>query len=405
MSTLPPLSPEQLVKPRHFEMRVGLVFAAVFVPYGIHLPYFPLWLNSAGFTPEQIAVILSAPLFLRILAAPLVSALADRAPDRVPVLIAFALFASLVSCGYFLDAGYGLVLAVSLALALVWAPQSPLADSIAQSGVRRFGSDYAGMRVWGSIAFLFANVAGGWVLARTGAGAVPWMLLAALATAIAAAAAAPRLGRPRKPAPIPTEALPQAASILANPYFLVFVAASSLSQASHALLYGFGSIYWRSIGIGETAVGLLWAFAVVCEVVLFAVFRRFFGGVNSSAVLILGAGVAALRWALFPLIEPAGLGLPGFFAMQATHAFSFSLVFLGLQKMLSETVPEERIGAAQGMVFFITGALMAALTLLSGSLYNAYGVAAFFGMACVCLIALALGAVSLVLAPKSGRGR
>jgi PPP family 3-phenylpropionic acid transporter len=391
---LPPLSPEQLIKPRYFEARIGLLYAAVFIPNGIHLPYFPLWLEDSGFRPEQIAVVLSAPLFVRIAAGPTVSALADRAPDRVPVMTAIAALTAAVACGYFLTPSYALVLAVSLVLAVVWAPHSPVADSIAQSGVRRYASDYAKMRVWGSISFLLTNIAAGWILTRTGAGAVPWLLLAGLLAVVGAAAVAPRLGRPRQRALSPAEALPKAAAALAGAYFLVFVAAASIAQSSHALLYSFGSIYWRSVGIGETAVGFLWAFSVVMEVLMFGLFRRLFGTLRSPLVLAIGSGIAALRWAAYPLVEPAGLGLPGFFAVQALHAFSFSLVFLGMQKMIGETVPEERMGAAQGIAFFITGAMMAALTLLSGPLYKAFGAGAFYAMSAVSATALAFAVVS-----------
>ena len=51
--SLPPLSPEQLVKPQRFELRLSLIFAAIFVPIGIHLPYFPLWLEDNGFDASR----------------------------------------------------------------------------------------------------------------------------------------------------------------------------------------------------------------------------------------------------------------------------------------------------------------------------------------------------------------
>ena len=86
--SLPPLLPEQLVKPRHFELRIALIFAALFIPLGVHLPYFPLWLEANGFDAEQIAIILSAPMFLRVVTTPFITGMADRAKDRANVLIA-----------------------------------------------------------------------------------------------------------------------------------------------------------------------------------------------------------------------------------------------------------------------------------------------------------------------------
>ena len=156
--SLPPLSPEQLVKPRHFELRMSLIFFTLFLSLGIHLPYFPLWLQAEGFHAEQIAVILAAPMFLRVLTTPLLTALADRAKDRANVYIVLVAATMVISAGYFLTPTYATVLAVSLALTIVWTPHSPIADSLALSGVRRFGSNYTAMRKWGSISYLLSLI-------------------------------------------------------------------------------------------------------------------------------------------------------------------------------------------------------------------------------------------------------
>ncbi|TIW68003.1 MAG: MFS transporter, partial [Mesorhizobium sp.] len=99
--SLPPLSPEQLIKPRHFELRMSLIFATLFVSLGTHLPYFPLWLQAKGFHAGQIAVILAAPMFLRVVTTPLLTALADRARDRAHVYIALVAVSMVLSAGYF----------------------------------------------------------------------------------------------------------------------------------------------------------------------------------------------------------------------------------------------------------------------------------------------------------------
>jgi PPP family 3-phenylpropionic acid transporter len=402
---LPPLSPEQQVKPRHFELRMALLFATVFMPNGFYLPYFPLWLRESGFGPEEIGVLLALPMFVRVVTGPTISALADRAPDRVPVLMLLALCSAAAASGYFLPPIYALVLTISLVFSFFWGPQSPLADSLALSGVRRYGSEYPKMRVWGSVSFLTANVVGGWIINRTGSGAFPWLLVAALLSIFFMCLVAPRLGRPRRPALDPAEVLPRAAPVFRNPYFVLFLLASALVQASHAQLYTFGTIYWESIGIGGTAIGFLWAFSVTAEVVMFTVFRRLFGRIPSSVVLAGGAVMAIVRWTLFPLVDPLGLGLGGFFLAQGLHAFSFSAVFLATQKMLAETVPEERIGAAQGAAYFANNILLATLTLAAGPLYRAFGPQSFATMAGVAAVAVILALTCVKLAPERRRGR
>ena len=153
--SLPPLQPEQLVKPRYFELRISLIFAAMFFPLGVHLPYFPLWLEAKGFDAEQIGIILAAPMFLRVVTTPIITAHGGprkrpgQCPDRA-CRPPRSCCRSAISC----RPTYAVVLFVSLALTVFWTPHSPLADSLALSGVRRFGSSYPSMRIWGSLAFL-----------------------------------------------------------------------------------------------------------------------------------------------------------------------------------------------------------------------------------------------------------
>ena len=182
----------------------------------------------------------------------------------------------------------------------------------------------------------------------------------------------------------------EAAPKLLSRYFLFFVAGAGVINASHGLLFGFVSIYWKGIGISDTTIGLLWTWAVVSEVGIFLVFNRVFGSASASAVLAMAGAAAILRWIAYPLIEPLGLGVPGFFGVQTLHALSTGLLLIGLQKMIGETVAEERTGAAQGVAFFSTGFFMAAVTLLSGPLYERLGVDGFYAMAAIALAGLGL---------------
>ena len=399
--SLPPLTPGQQIKPRRFELRISLLFAALFIPAGVHLPYFPLWLKDAGFDAAAIAVILSAPMFLRVVTTPFITAFADRAPDRAYVLIAIVAASLLFSFGYFASSTYGWVLGVSLILAVVWTPHAPLTDSLALSGVRRFGADYSRMRIWGSAAFLIANLAGGAVLSVLGVNALPVLITMGFALTLAAAIGAPRLGRPRLPSPLSAAEFQDRAPSLLTPAFVWFVAGAGIITASHGFNYGFSSIYWASLGIAESTIGLLWACGVLAEVGVFFVFTRIFGRVSPTRVLMMAGAGAVLRWTLFPFVWSAGLGVPGFFVVQSLHAISTGLVLLGVQKMIAETVPDHRFGAAQGMAFFANGFAMAAVTLASGSLYENFGVDAYFVMSVVAAAGLLCLAAGVYSSPKS----
>lgn len=376
------------------------MFAALFIPMGVHLPYFPLWLESLGLDAEEIAVVLSAPLFVRVFCTPLITAFADRVNDRAHVLIATTVAAFVLSLGYLVTSSFTGVLLISLLLVIVWAPHSPLTDSLALSGVRRFGSSYANMRIWGSAAFLAANFVGGFVVSAATESSVPLMIAAGLALAVAASLAVPRLGRPRLASPLSVSALQEAGPSLVRPYFLLCVAGAGIISGSHGFMYGFASIYWRALGLDEGVIGLLWTAAVVAEVGMFMAFNRLLGTASSSLVLGI-AGIGALvRWLAYPLVWPSGMGVAGFFLVQALHAVSTGLVLLGVQKLIADTVGEEKTGAAQGIAFFANGLSMALVTLASGALYQSMGADGFYVMAVVAIVGIALIAGSWMLAPE-----
>src|SRR5690606_17391051 len=137
--------------------------------------------------------ILSLPIFARVITTPFFTALADRARDRAHVLIGLVAMSLALACGLLLLDGWIAVLVISILLVVAWTPHGPLTDSLALSGVRRFGSNYAHMRIWGSIAFLTANFLGGLIIARAGAEIVPLLIVGTLCLTLVAAAAAPRL--------------------------------------------------------------------------------------------------------------------------------------------------------------------------------------------------------------------
>ncbi len=258
------------------------------------------------------------------------------------------------------------------------------------------------MRIWGSVVFFCANFLGGVIIAHTSENIVPVMIFVGLAVGLAASFLAPRLGRPRRASPLSAADLPEAAPSLMRPYFLYFVSSAGVTVASHAFLYAFVSIYWKSLGISDSTIGILWAFSVMAEVGIFMVFTRLFGSVPATTTLIIASIAAMVRWIAFPLIWPNGAGVFGFFIVQALHAVSTGLILLSLQKMIAETATEAQTGAAQGINYFASGFGLGIMTLLSGPLYEATEEHGFYVMAVIALGGLALAIMARRSAPQRG---
>lgn len=397
--TLSPPSEPLPAKPAYFDQRMSVLYGVAFLAMGIHIPFFPVWLGHVGFGAESIGILLAVPMIVRIIFVPVITSLGDKARDRADVLAFCAAAAFFASLGYFLSPTYSLVMGVSVAVAAFWTPHVPLVDSIAQSGVRRFGTDYTKVRIWGSISFVVINLAAGVIIGAAGAGAIPFLFAAALGLMLLATIIVPRLGRPRVSSPLAGSLFKSGSGLWSGP-FLLLAGGCGLIVGSHGFLYAFGSIYWLSLGIDDATVGILWAWGVVAEVALFAVFTRSLGWMKCKQVIVLGGVLAVLRWVLFPLVGPAGGGLPGIFFLQTLHAFSTGLMLIGIQKVIAELTTEEQAGAAQGLAYLFNGSAMALATLGAGFLYERFGSGGFFAMA----VLAGIGTLLAVLAQPHRAG-
>jgi PPP family 3-phenylpropionic acid transporter len=85
---------------------------------------------------------------------------------------------------------------------------------------------------------------------------------------------------------------------LLRPEVFAFLLACLLMQISHGPYYTFYSIYLQGYGYSKTLIGLLWAFAVLCEIGVFLVMQRLLARVALRAVLIASFFLAAVRWLL-----------------------------------------------------------------------------------------------------------
>lgn len=226
--------PPALNYTRHrFEMRMALAFALLFLMPGVQIPYLPVWLAGHGFDSSAIAVILSAPMFLRLATTPAIMAAADRQSDRAKMFTMLTAASTVLSLGYFLSPTYAVVLVVSLLLAIPLTPQPALADSIALTGVRRLGCSYTRMRTWGSISYLVGNLAGGIILGWCGFGAVPIMMTLGLVALLVGSFWIPRVGPPRRAAPTPGEVIENSWKFSRR--FLLATTGAGLIAGSHFL--------------------------------------------------------------------------------------------------------------------------------------------------------------------------
>lgn len=397
--TMPPGPAPTTGAPPFFAVRMALVFSAPMMVNGIALPFFPLWLETLSISDFQIGIVLAVPLFVRVFTAPPAGAFADRLNDRATVLFWSGLLSLATALALFSAETFWPILLLYSLQGIVYAPYMPIADAVALSGVRRWNVDYGRVRLWGSLAFIVATMAGGWLSERHGGAVVLPALTVCFVLTVLAALIAPRIGRPRRPSPIATLAVSPARTLRQRDVQLMLIGVA-LVGASHAMLYAFSAIHWQKQGFTGTEIGLLWSAGVFAEVLLFAFAARLCRRFDLWSMMIFGSGAAVARWLLFP----AEMGFAGYFALQCLHAFTFAVLHVSVQARLVERVAEEEEGAAQGLYFFYTGIFLAAVTFASGYIYAWYGVDGFYLMSLVAVAGLAcVVAGRLAAPPRSGR--
>lgn len=366
---------------RNFAPRLAAFYAAFFVLSGIQLPYLPLWLAAKGVNPREIGLILAIPTLARVLAVPGVARLSDRQGDlrRTLVVLSFAAAISYGALGF--AGGFATILAGMLLVSLTSTPIVSVTDAYALQGLS--ARAYGPVRVWGSVAFVAANIGAGLLLTRMAAENVIWLIVAA-ASAIALTSTLlvplPRPASAGGAVPIRVSAL------LRQPAFLAVVLGAALIQGSHALYYSFSAIQWTTAGLGGLTIGLLWATGVAAEIVLFAFAGRLPPSFGPMRLLLAGAAGAVLRW-IAMTFDPIGWPL---FALQTLHGLSFGATYLGTVTFLSRSAPPELAATAQGIYGTTGGVALAMLMMLSGWLYEPYGAGAYVAMVVAAACGLAI---------------
>jgi MFS transporter, PPP family, 3-phenylpropionic acid transporter len=169
-------------------------------------------------------------------------------------------------------------------------------------------------------------------------------------------------------------------------------------QASHQVYYGFGTLYWRSLGFSDAVIGALWAEGVVAEIVLFWLGSRLLARLGPLGLMIAGGAAGIVRWGLMGLVP----GLWPAFALQLLHALTFGATHLGVMNHLSRTVPPGASASAQALYSGASSGIGSGLVMLgAGALYAAFGGRAYLFMTLLSAIGV-LGALRLA---KSGPQR
>ena len=245
-------------------IRLSCFYAAFFVFAGVHMPFWPIWLDGKGIDAPGIALIIASGICVKVVANPLVAHVADRSGARRSIMLALVAGAILSFIAFFYVDGFAAILLFNVVFLALWAPTMPLGESLTLLAARTGGFDYGRVRLWGSLSFIVAAAGAGAFLAGRPGDTILYLLLPAAILVLVAIANLPDTRAPATAGRIAV------LDLIDNRPFLMMLAACMLAQASHATYYAFATLHWQAAGHSETVIGLLWAEGVVAEIILFA---------------------------------------------------------------------------------------------------------------------------------------
>jgi MFS transporter, PPP family, 3-phenylpropionic acid transporter len=354
---------------------------------GAHMPFFPSWMDSKGLDATDIGLVIALMGIIRVITGPIISFAADAAERQRATIIVLTGGALLSYAAYFWANDFIWILAWSLTTSACWSAISPLFESTTLRSAQAEGFEYGRVRLWGTAAFVVANVMSGQLVQAYGIDVfLPFITTAGLITFIAAFGV-PQLAPIAAQKPRRREQAHAAWALAAHPVFLLFIGAAAFAQSQHGFYYGFATLDWKSQGFSAAVAGALWAIGPVAEIVLFwygaTVTRRM-----SPALLLAIAGASgAIKWTVMAFQPPLWVLFP----LQILHAGTFACAHLGAMQFILRAVPANLAATGQAVYASVTyGVVMAGAQYLSGQLFHAYGAWGYLAMS-------AFGAMSLVL--------
>jgi PPP family 3-phenylpropionic acid transporter len=277
-----------------------------------------------------------------------------------------------------------------------------LLESVSVRLSERYGFNYGRVRLWASSAFVAANILGGACVWLYGMGTVVIWLAASSALCVVTT-----LSLPAPPPDHPhgdlsvrlRETFGETRELLRSGVFLIFLAAASFDQASHAFYYGYGGLHWRALGYSGLLIGILWPLGVFAEIALFSQSLRVLRLIGPTRLLLYGGLGCAVRWTILAFDPP----LPVVVFAQFLHGATFALAHLGAMYFILRAVPPRLAATAQSLYFVCSaGILMGVATFASGHIYAAHGGRAYLLMSAMGVAAMGL---ALLLARRWHGGR
>ncbi len=349
---------------------------------GVFSPYWGPYLRSLGIPMAMIGLMISLPQINRVYAPAVWGWCADHFGHRRAILrlAGVGSFAGFVVLLFTQDMRW--MFAAIFVASFFWSAALPQVEATTMAILKGDSGGYSRLRIWGSVGFMLATLAGGYLIDRRGVGVLPQLVVAIMAGVATLVWWVPDVSPSRR-----TASESGIGAILRRSDVRALLVGCLLIGAAHGLLLSFYSIHLDEHGIAKSAMGWLWSLGVLAEIALFWCMPQLSGRFRLRSLYLFAMACAVVRYLM---IGWGTASLAVLLLAQTMHAFSF-----GLHHAVSIAYIHRHFGEAhqtQGQALYIvfTFGIGGSLgTLLAGLFWSRLGGSWMFTLASlVSLLAL-----------------
>ncbi len=261
---------------------------------GALVPYWGLYLKDQGYNALQIGELIAIISLTKIVSPMLWSWMSDRLGQTMRI-VRYSSFISLIFFAFvFVSNSYWSMAWTILAFSFFWNATLPQFEA---NTVDYLGTDnvkqYSRMRIWGSLGFILMVSLIGYLSDQFSIQLLPIFIVILFALLWLVSLKVNDAKVLKK-----VQSSKGFWAIVKQKQVLIIMAIILLIQISHGVYYSFFSIYLAEHGYNDTVIGLLWGFAVMCEVFVFLVLHKFVDKIGMHALLGISLVLTSIRWVL-----------------------------------------------------------------------------------------------------------
>jgi len=347
------------------------------------MPYLAIYFASRGLSGLEIGMLTSLLPLVTMLGAPFWTEIADATGRHRTVLVAVITVVVAAAFGLSLASHIVPLALLTALLAFHLAPSMPLLDHAVLEALGDRAHAYGRQRVWGTLGWVAAAPAAGWLTSTYGLpwafylflAIMPWVALVATRVPYVASTGTRRFGG-------------GLSLVLRDARWIPFLVTGFAGGVGLALASYFLPLHLRDLGASLTLVGVAVAIPAMSEIPFMVLGGVLLAKVGSRRMLIAAVAMMALRLLLSGMVTD----LVALALVQALHGPSFGVLWIAGVAYARELAPQGSRAVAQGLFLAVTGGLGGfAGSLLGGMTYDALGGAGTF------LIAAAFTALAALL--------